>query len=108
MVGSLGYIGVCYYYYPIHGLYIRTCCKKRGRENCSYSTAKRVIDESEADIVADFEDHNSGEVSASKKFAENNPNKSNFPYHQLTTDEITKRKDKSFIKFFFRRHSSYL
>lgn len=82
------------------GYILRLVANKGEGTVIPYSTAKRLIDESEADIVADFEDHHSGDASASKKFAETNPNKTKSPYHYYTPNEILKRKDKSFIKFF--------
>lgn len=82
------------------GYILGLIAKKGEGKIVPYSTAKRLIDESEADIVADFEDHHSGETSANKKFAESNPNKSDSPYHYFKNEEIKKRKDKSIVRFF--------
>lgn len=65
-----------------------------------YSTAKRVIEENEADIVADFEDHHIPANKSGKIYAENAPNTSKEPYHKIAPEQVSKRKNKSFIKYF--------
>lgn len=81
--------------------YILGLVAKKGEGNIvPYNTTKRLIDESEADIVADFEDHHNGTTSASKKFAETQPNKTQKPYHQIKKEEVDNRKNESFIRYF--------
>lgn len=81
--------------------YILGLIAEKGEGNIvPYNTAKRLIDESEADIVADFEDHHTGNVSLSKRYAESNPNKTKTPYHYFKPEDVKNKKDKSFIKFF--------
>lgn len=65
-----------------------------------YNTEKRVIDDSEADIVADFEDHSPTSVAVGKKFAESNPKVQEPFCHQISPEEVLKRKNKSIVRYF--------
>lgn len=81
--------------------YILSLVAKKGEGNIvPYSTAKRVIEDSEADTVADFEDHLPMTIVSGKKFAENNPKTKEPFYHEIPQDEIQKRKDRSFVRYF--------
>lgn len=81
--------------------YILSLVAKKGEGNIvPYSTAKRVIEDSEADTVADFEDHQPMTIVSGRKFAENNPKTKEPFYHEIPQDEIQKRKDKSFVRYF--------
>ncbi len=81
--------------------YILNLVAKKGEGNIvPYNTAKRVIDDSEADTVADFEDHHTMSTSSSKKFAETAP-KTKEPYcHVIPQEAIQERKNRSFIQYF--------
>ena len=81
--------------------YILGLVAKRGEGNIvPYNTAKRVIEDSEADTVADFEDHHPMTVTGGKKFAETNP-KTKEPFCQeILPGEVQKRKNKSIIQYF--------
>lgn len=81
--------------------YILSIVAKKGEGNIvPYSTVKRVIEDSEADTVADFEDHHPLFVSGGKKYAETNPKTKEPYYHEIPHNEVLKRKNKSFIKYF--------
>ena len=77
--------------------YILGLVAKRGEGNIvPYNTAKRVIEDSEADTVADFEDYHPMTVTGGKKFAETNP-KTKEPFcHEILPGEVQKRKNKIF------------
>ena len=82
--------------------YILSLVANKGEGNIvPYNTAKRVIEDSEADTVADFEDHHPmSAVSGGKKFAESNP-KTKEPYcHEIPHEEVLKRKNKSILRYF--------
>lgn len=81
--------------------YILSLVAKKGEGNVvPYNTAKRVIEDSEADTVADFEDHHTLASLSGKKFAENNPKTSEPFCHKIPPTDIQKRKNKSIIKYF--------
>lgn len=81
--------------------YILNLVANKGEGNIvPYNTVKRVIDDSEADTVADFEDHSPMSMATGKKFAETNP-KIQEPFcHQIPEEEVFRRKNKSFIRYF--------
>lgn len=82
--------------------YILSLVANKGEGNIvPYNTVKRVIEDSEADTVADFEDHHPmSAASGGKKYAESNP-KTKEPYcHEIPHDEVLKRKNKSIIRYF--------
>lgn len=81
--------------------YILGLVAKKGEGNIvPYNTLKRVIDDTEADIVADFEDHSPLAIAGGAKYAETNPKTKEQLYHVIPNEEISKRKNKSFIRFF--------
>lgn len=81
--------------------YILGLVAKKGEGNIvPYNTLKRVIDDTEADIVADFEDHSPMAIAGGAKYAETNPKTKDQLYHVIPNEEISKRKNKSFIRFF--------
>lgn len=67
-----------------------------------YDTPKRIIEESEQDLMNEYEDHVSGALgSKERRYAESNPNtKKEYPYHIISDELITKRLGKSPIKYF--------
>ena len=81
--------------------YILNLVANKGDGNIvPYNTAKRVIEDSEADTIADFEDHQPLTKAGSKKYAETNPNTQAPFCHVIPQEEVLKRKNKSFIHFF--------
>ena len=82
--------------------YVLNLVAKKGEGNIvPFNTAKRVVDDSEADTVADFEDHHiMASAVSGKKYAETNPCTTGLLCHQIPLTEVQKRKNKSFIRFF--------
>ena len=81
--------------------YILNLVANKGEGNIvAYNTTKRVIEDSEADTVADFEDHTPLSIAGGNKFAEDNPNTKDPFCYEIPQDEIIKRKNKSFIRYF--------